>query len=198
MSDLHDHRTALYLVGHLSLIRLTEQSSLSAAAGESLLCSCWRFHRGDVAGAEAAGFDDGEWDGVSVPHDWAIAGPFDASNDIQRVAIKQDGETYLWLRRKPLLEYDAQTQRYNKRERTPFFEAYLKKQVENSTFAFVGIFVFMRFKFKIVGFWDEVLGRDKRRLNLFVDRLPMEEQSIINGINKRKRNENGKGNTNGC
>jgi hypothetical protein len=74
----------------------------------------------------------------------------------------------------------------------------LKKQVENSTFAFVGIFVFMRFKFKIVGFWDDVLGRDKRRLNLFVDRLPMEEQSIINGINKRKRNENGKGNTNGC
>lgn len=112
--------------------------------------------------------------------------------------FKQNGETYLWLRRKPLLEYDAHTQKYNKRERTPFFEAYLKKQVENSTFAFVGVFVFMRFKFKIVGFWDEVLGRDKRRLNLFVDRLPMEEQSIINGINERKRNENGQRNTNGC
>lgn len=68
-------------------------SSLSAAAGESLLCSGWRFHRGDVAGAEAAGFGDGTWEEVSVPHDWAIAGPFDRSNDIQRVAIKQDGET---------------------------------------------------------------------------------------------------------
>ena len=55
--------------------------SLSAAADESVLCSRWRFHRGDVAGAEAAGFDDGEWDGVSVPHDWAIAGPFDPALD---------------------------------------------------------------------------------------------------------------------
>ena len=31
--------------------------------------------------------------------------------------FKQDGENYLWLRRKPLLEYDMQSQKYNKRER---------------------------------------------------------------------------------
>lgn len=28
----------------------------------------WRFHRGDVKGAEAAGFDDTAWEVVSVPH----------------------------------------------------------------------------------------------------------------------------------
>ena len=27
--------------------------------------------------------------------------------------FKQDGENYLWLRRKPLLEYDMQAQKYN-------------------------------------------------------------------------------------
>ena len=33
------------------------------------------------------------WTSVSVPHDWAIAGPFDKKWDLQRVAIEQNGET---------------------------------------------------------------------------------------------------------
>jgi len=32
----------------------------------------WRFHRGDIAGAEAPDFDDAEWRIVDVPHDWSI------------------------------------------------------------------------------------------------------------------------------
>ena len=32
------------------------------------------------------------WEAVSVPHDWAIYGPFDRSNDLQRVAVLQNGE----------------------------------------------------------------------------------------------------------
>ena len=106
--------------------------------------------------------------------------------------FKQDGENYLWIRRKPLLEYDAETQKYTKREREPQFEAYLKKQLEDKTFAYVGEFIFMRFRFKIVGIWDTILGFDKKRLNLFIDRLPMSEQTIINGINERKKHENRK------
>ena len=106
--------------------------------------------------------------------------------------FKQDGENYLWIRRKPLLEYDAETQKYTKREREPQFEAYLKKQLEDKTFAYVGEFIFMRFRFKIVGIWDTILGLDKKRLNLFIDRLPMSEQTIINGINERKKHENRK------
>ena len=34
-----------------------------------------------------------DWKTVSVPHDWAIAGPFDKKWDLQKVAIEQNGET---------------------------------------------------------------------------------------------------------
>jgi beta-galactosidase len=37
----------------------------------------WRFMRGDVAGAEQAAATDEQWQLVDLPHDWAIAGPFD-------------------------------------------------------------------------------------------------------------------------
>ncbi len=37
--------------------------------------------------------DQKTWRGVSVPHDWAISGPFDKKWDIQTVAIEQNGET---------------------------------------------------------------------------------------------------------
>lgn len=37
----------------------------------------WRFHRGDIEGAEQVEFDDADWQAVNVPHDWAIGGPFD-------------------------------------------------------------------------------------------------------------------------
>lgn len=35
----------------------------------------WRFHLGDVPGAQAPGFDDVKWQAVDVPHDWSITGP---------------------------------------------------------------------------------------------------------------------------
>ena len=35
---------------------------------------------------------DKEWQTVRVPHDWAIYGPFDRANDLQSVAIEQNGE----------------------------------------------------------------------------------------------------------
>jgi beta-galactosidase len=36
----------------------------------------WRFHLGDVTGAQAATFDDSAWTALNVPHDWSIALPF--------------------------------------------------------------------------------------------------------------------------
>ena len=36
--------------------------------------------------------DQQTWEDVSVPHDWAIAGPFDKKWDLQMVAIEQNGE----------------------------------------------------------------------------------------------------------
>ena len=109
---------------------------------------------------------------------------------IQAVYFKKDGSDYLWLKRKPLLEYDEKTETYRRREREPRWECYLKKQMDGNTVIYKGEFTFMRFKFYIDGVWDGVLGLDeKQRLNLYVERMPMSMQTIINGINERKRNE---------
>ena len=37
--------------------------------------------------------DGKSWEQVTVPHDWAISGPFDKKWDLQSVAIEQNGET---------------------------------------------------------------------------------------------------------
>ncbi len=52
----------------------------------------WKFVRGDSAEYASADFDDSDWDEVRVPHDWAISGPFNSGNDLQVVAIQQNGE----------------------------------------------------------------------------------------------------------
>lgn len=36
--------------------------------------------------------DSTAWQSVTVPHDWAIYGPFDRSHDLQKVAVEQNGE----------------------------------------------------------------------------------------------------------
>ena len=46
----------------------------------------WEFRKGHETEAT-----DG-WEKVSVPHDWAIYGPFDKANDLQTVAVTQNGE----------------------------------------------------------------------------------------------------------
>lgn len=109
-------------------------------------------------------------------------------SEIEGTYFTEKGENYLWLKRKPILEYDTKSETYNKRERKPKWEAYLKKGVENGTIAYKGVFIFLRFRYSIVGVWDNVLGKEKQRLNLFVERLPMNQQTIING--NRIRNEN--------
>lgn len=59
---------------------------------EQLLEEGWKFHRGEVEGASSAVFDDSGWENVTVPHDWAIYGPFSRDNDLQNVAITQNLE----------------------------------------------------------------------------------------------------------
>ena len=48
----------------------------------------WEFRHGHETEAV-----DG-WEKVSVPHDWAIYGPFDKSHDLQTVAVVQNGENF--------------------------------------------------------------------------------------------------------
>lgn len=59
---------------------------LAAPAGaqvhtEQTLRDGWTFSRNNT-----------EWKAVTVPHDWAISGPFDKKWDLQNVAIEQNGE----------------------------------------------------------------------------------------------------------
>lgn len=108
---------------------------------------------------------------------------------ISAVFFKDNGDNYLWLKRKNVLDYDNESHTYKEREATPPWEAYLRKQIDNDTVAYKGEFYFLRFKYSIVGVWDSILGKDKQRLNLFVERLPMQQQTIVNGINKRKQDE---------
>lgn len=68
-----------------------------AEAGPSRVETClkdgWRFHRGEADGAFVPGYDYSGWESVSVPHDWAITGPFSIENDLQNVQIVQNMET---------------------------------------------------------------------------------------------------------
>lgn len=57
-------------------------TATQAQRTETLLEKDWSFSR-----------DKAEWQTVRVPHDWAIAGPFDKKWDLQTVAIEEDGET---------------------------------------------------------------------------------------------------------
>lgn len=53
----------------------------------------WKFTREDNAEFANPGYNDSKWQNVTVPHDWAIYGPFSINNDKQEMAITQDGQT---------------------------------------------------------------------------------------------------------
>jgi len=57
-----------------------------------LLDKSWKFTKGDFPDASQPGFNDDSWQSVTVPHDWAIYGPFDEMNDVQKLAITQNLE----------------------------------------------------------------------------------------------------------
>ena len=64
----------------LSLITLS-LSPLVAQRNDTLIKN-WEFSK-----------DSTQWSNVTIPHDWAIFGPFSRDNDLQEVAIEQNGET---------------------------------------------------------------------------------------------------------
>lgn len=77
----------------LSLILLGAALTAFAQRSEIQLDNGWRFHRGEADSAWTVPFDDSGWEKVSVPHDWAIYGPFSRDNDLQDVAVTQNLET---------------------------------------------------------------------------------------------------------
>lgn len=80
------------------LLGVVTSPSMAAQRSETLLKKGWRFTQNDDPSAIAPAFDDSRWQSVTVPHDWAITGPFNRSHDLQTVAVTQDGETRATLK----------------------------------------------------------------------------------------------------
>lgn len=102
---------------------------------------------------------------------------------IEATFFEREDETYLWMKRRPILEYDGQS--YKQRLRRPHWECYLKKK-KDARDTFEGAFIFMRFKYTIIAQWDATYDDKFKRMNIYVERLPMEEQTIINNIRQRQ------------
>ena len=67
--------------GLLTLTLMAAASTFAQSRLETTLSEGWQFSQ-----------DRETWKTVSVPHDWAIAGPFDKKWDLQKVRIEQNGE----------------------------------------------------------------------------------------------------------
>jgi beta-galactosidase len=88
----------------LPLALMLALAASAAAAAERSLALDWRFMRGELAGAERPGFDDGAWRTVVVPHDWSIMDKADGSPPFDRAAAAGQDSGYLpggtgWYRR---------------------------------------------------------------------------------------------------
>ena len=59
---------------------------------EQTLEKNWKFTRQDQEIFSNPDYNDSKWQTVTIPHDWAIYGPFSIHNDKQEVAITQDGQ----------------------------------------------------------------------------------------------------------
>jgi beta-galactosidase len=57
-----------------------------------LLDKGWRFLNKEIPTTDINQVDDSSWQSVTVPHDWAIAGPFDMTIDMQAVQVLEDGD----------------------------------------------------------------------------------------------------------
>lgn len=76
-----------------TLFLLLSFCNLHAQRSELLLEKNWKFTKGDYPDAVEKDFNDTGWESVTVPHDWAIYGPFDRKYDLQAVAVTQNGES---------------------------------------------------------------------------------------------------------
>ena len=76
----------------INLLLLLSVVATSWAQQQQTLQKGWKFTREDKPVFSQTNYNDAKWQRVTVPHDWAIYGPFDMENDIQRTAIKQDGQ----------------------------------------------------------------------------------------------------------
>ncbi len=68
-------------------------TSVFGGRHEILMEKNWKFTKGDNGDASQINFNDSKWESVTVPHDWAIYGPFDLHIDAYISKITQNNET---------------------------------------------------------------------------------------------------------
>ncbi len=73
-------------------------SLLAEARDIVTLRTGWKFAKGHFDHAFQTGFNDAGWQDVSIPHDWAIAGPFDPNGDGNTGKLPWQGEGWYRLK----------------------------------------------------------------------------------------------------
>jgi len=82
------------VISFLTLIMLAAGCSTSSTQNRKVytLEKDWDFTRGDIENGQDPNLNTEDWEKVTVPHDWAITGPFDKEIDKQTVMITQNME----------------------------------------------------------------------------------------------------------
>ncbi|MFW5947044.1 MAG: glycoside hydrolase family 2 TIM barrel-domain containing protein, partial [Gemmatimonadota bacterium] len=95
------HRIALVLIALAAAGTAAWPAAASSQAGDPApaspravvtLQTGWRFAEGEHPHAYRVDFDDSGWETVSVPHDWAIDGPFIAGGDGSTAKLPWQGQ----------------------------------------------------------------------------------------------------------
>lgn len=71
----------------LSLLFATYCRLFSMPSEDTVSIQNWKFMKGEVENGQSVELDDGKWESVVVPHDWAIGKPFDMNIDFQAVKV---------------------------------------------------------------------------------------------------------------
>ncbi|MBS2211299.1 DUF4982 domain-containing protein [Carboxylicivirga mesophila] len=83
-----------HFIIQLIFLGLISTSCMEQAGGRrvELLDNNWQFINEDIDGAELLDCNTDNWEIVTIPHDWAIKGPFDEDIDKQSGIIRQNNE----------------------------------------------------------------------------------------------------------
>ena len=80
----------IFIFGIVAILSMSLHAQMRTS---TLLKDNWKFIKENVSNAEAVSFDDTSWETVSIPHDWAIAGPFikNGNGDTGKLPWKGEG-----------------------------------------------------------------------------------------------------------
>jgi beta-galactosidase len=80
--------TCLYLlIGNNDLLAQNQKRIIETLSND------WLFSKGDQQNGSDINLKDNNWQKVTVPHDWAIYGPFNKNFDLQTVKVIEDGDS---------------------------------------------------------------------------------------------------------